>query len=64
MGDEHYLFGMPKDQLRCRTLPKSNVRGLIQMTFGKISVIVTLGGGGVNGYDAKKNLLSASVFFI
>ena len=30
------------------------------MIFGKISVIVTFGGG----YDAKKNLLSASVVFI
>ena len=54
---------------------KSNwyrLRGLVQTIFGKISVIVTLGGGGGGGgggwgpgigYDAKKNLLSASVVF-
>ena len=40
----------------------STFRGLVQTIFGKISVIVTLGGGG--GYDTKKILLFASVGFL
>ena len=35
------------------------LRGLVQTMFGKISVIVTLEGGG--GVTLRKNLLSASI---
>ena len=37
------------------------LRGLVQTIFGKISVIVTLGGGGGEAVTLRKILFSASI---